>query len=436
MQWLRKLLGIETRAITYSQGVQSGLIDSPTRSHVHVTEQTALGVSAVWCAVRVISEAVGSLPLVTYQQGPNGERNRAEDYPLWSMLHDEPNPEMTRPVFFETMMVSALLWGTAIAEIQRDQAGDPIALWPVHPQFVEFLRDTQTGELLYRYTPPPGVVSDPSKPAGPIILRQADVIAIPGLSPDGSSGYRLLQIARENIGFSIACDRFGASFFGNGARLGGMLSAPNKLSPEARENLTKSFRLDYAGVDNSGKTGLLEEGIKYDPISYSDDGGLYTATRSFQIAEVARLFNVSPTKLHDLGRATWANLSTLNTDFFVTTLRPWLEKIECEIERKLIGTGSKYYVEFLADSILRGDITTRYAAYNVAITAGFLTDDEVRGFENMPPLTTEQRATIKASKPAPAVTQAPQAQPTDKQDTSATGGKDPAANTGGDDGAA
>lgn len=416
MNWLKTLFGWnEKRAITYATGSQSGLLSAPTRSGIHVTEETALGVSAVWCAVRVISESVGSLPLVTYRKGPNGERERAEDEPLYPILHTEPNPEMTRNVFFEVLMSHALLHGTAYAEIERNNAGDPIALWPISPQYVQVLRDTESGELVYRVVLPPGVLHNPHDQTAQII-RQADMIAIPGLSPDGSAGYHLLSIARDNIGFSIACDRFGSAFFGNGARLGGLLKSPNRLSDEARENLKKSWSQQYSGVDNSGKTGLLEEGLTYDPISYKDDGALYTTTRQFQITEIARLFNISPVKLHELGRATWGNLATLNTDFYITTLRPWLEKIESELERKLFGAGSEYYCEFLADSILRGDTTTRYAAYNVAITAGFLTVDEVRGFENLPPLTDEQKAELKPA-PSPVIVQAPDNLADDSTDT-------------------
>jgi HK97 family phage portal protein len=178
--------------------------------------------------------------------------------------------------------------------------------------------------------------------------------------------------------------------------LGGTLESPSRLSDEARANLKNSFQQMHGGVDNTGKTAVLEEGLSYKPFTFTNEAGLYTETRSFQIAEVARLFNISPTKLHDLGRATWANLGTLNTDFYVTTLRPWLEKIEAEVERKLFGLPSDFYVEFLADSYLRGDVTTRYANYAIALTNGWLTKDEVREFENLPPLPEEAEDNLSA----------------------------------------
>jgi HK97 family phage portal protein len=392
MDWL-KLFGIksatatpapETRAITYAQGQGAGLVPERTRTGLIVNEESALGVSSVWCAVRVISEAIGSLPLVLYRKTENGGSQEARDHELWSMLHNEPNPEMTRNVFFETLMSHALLWGTAYCEIERRNDGTPIALWPIHPRYIQVLRDTVTGEYLYRCYLPPGVLHDPKDPL-PVTIEQANMMVVPGLSPDGSVGYRMLQTCRNSVAYSMACDAFGQHYFGNSARLGGLIKSPNQLSDTARENLKTSFQQMYGGLENSARTAVLEEGMTYEPINYSDDGGLYTTTRQFQIAEVSRLFNISPVKLHDLARATWANLEELNTDFYTTTLRPWLGKFEAEFMRKLALNGTDFYCRFDANDILRGDIATRYTAYQTAIDAGWLDTDEVRKLENMAP---------------------------------------------------
>lgn len=395
------------RAITTAQGQAAGLLHAPSRSGVVVDETSALGVSAVWCAVKVISEAVGSLPLCVYKTTPDGGRDVASDHALFPLLNSEPNPELTRPVFFEVMMSHALLWGGCYAEIERNNRGEPIALWPISPQYVQVLRDSVTGQLLYRINLPINVLGNPADGGHPVILRGEDVLSVPGLSPDGSAGYSILRVARDNIGFSIACDRFGSSYFGNNARLAGFLKTPNRLSDEARENVKLSFAQMWSGVDKAGSTALLEEGLAFEPVTYSDNASMYTITRQFQITEIARLFNISPVKLHELGRATWANLSVLNTDFYVTTLRPWLEKIECEIERKLEING-EYFLEFDADEYLRGDITTRYANHQIAIAAGFKTVDEVRAEENLPPM---------PKPPAPPIPEAPmtpEAEPTEE----------------------
>lgn len=363
-------------------GLDAGFIHNPTRSGIVVTEQTALQVSAVWAAVNCISQSIGSFPLITYQKQPNNGRIRAETHPLFHVLNEQPNTEMPRPVWFETVMGHALLYGTAFAEIVRDGAGNPIELYPIHPEYVAPIRDTTTGYLTYRVYQPAGTPHYHNS----IMLDPADILVVPGLGCDGSVGYNILRVARETIGYSLGCDRFGANLWSNMAKLGGTLETPNRLSDEGRDNLRKSFNAAYAGVDNAGKTAVLEEGLKYTPFTFANESGLYNESRAFQIAEVARYFNISPTKLFDFGAATWGNLDVLNRDYCQTTLMPWLNKWENEIQKKLFGFGSDFYCEFLTDSLLRGDPTVRYAAYNVGLTAGFLTVDEVRQYENLPPL--------------------------------------------------
>jgi len=386
----------ERRALTVEIGQQSGLLDGPTRSGVNVSELNALGVSSVWAAVRVISEAVGSLPLLTYEKTDDG-RELADDHPLADLLNVAPNPEQTRPVFWETLMSHALLWGTAYAEIERNGAGDPIALWPIHPRWVLVERNVSTGELAYRVTLPINTIGDPSVSGNVVTLGQEDMLAVPGLGADGAQGYSILKLARENLAYTISLDRFGQAYFGNNARLASLLKTPNRLSDEGRENLRKSFHGLYGGVDNSGKTAVLEEGLTFEAITYSDDGGLYDNARKFQVREVCRLFNISPVKLGEVeGLSQYKSLATLQTAFWVDTIRPWAVKIEAETQRKLFGLGSDYYCEFDTDDILRGDIDGRYQAYSVGIQAGFLQKDEVRAWENLPPLPPEPEP-----KPAP-----------------------------------
>lgn len=397
----------EKRAFTVEMGQSVGLMDGVTRAGVHVSEQSALGVSAVWAAVKVIAEGVGSLDLHQFKKQKDGGRKEVTTGPFAEMLASEPNPEMTWPVFFEVLMSHALLWGTAYAEIERNGAGEPIAVYPVHPRWVVVERNIGSGGLLYRITQPINTVSSPSEAGHVVTLDQSDMLAIPGcISIDGSQGYNLLRLARENIAYSIACDRFGQAYFGNSARIGALLSTPNKLSDEARQNLRSSFHALNGGVDASGRTALLEEGMTFTPLTYSDEGGMYSTTREFQVLEVARLFNLNPARLQDWGRQTWGNYSIAQTEFATITLRPWINKIEHEIRRK-IDLGPDGYVEFDLDSMLRGDITTRYAAYQVGITAGFLEVDDVRGWENLPPLPEPEPVAVPALLAPPAPGAAP-----------------------------
>lgn len=385
MGFFQRLFGIkqQKRSITWDQAARIGLVDTPTLAGVTVNDTTALGISALWCGIRVISQDIGSLEPILYREGPSGTRDIAADHPVYKLLAEEPNPEMTRPVFFETLQAHALL-GNAFAEIERNGAGEPVALWPIHPGNVQVGRD-DAGRLSYKVT----------VQAGEVYLSPDDVLHVPGLSPDGSVGYKLLNIARETLGFAIGTTRFGASFMGNAARPSGMLQTQGQLNETARENLRRSWGQLHSGTDNTGKVAILEEGMTFTPFQLTNEQSQYTQILSFLIYEVARFLNCPPSKLHDLQKATWGNLETLNQDYLTTTLRPWLVKWEKEIERKLLNPDEReeLYVEFDTTNLLRADIGTRYSAYATALSNKFLTVDEVRARENLPPLaapTTDQ----------------------------------------------
>jgi HK97 family phage portal protein len=365
------------RAITYDQLAKlGGFIESPTRSGVSVTEETALGISALWCGIKVISQDVGSLEPVLYRE-VGQQREIATSNPIHALLTESPNLEQTRPVFFETLQSHALLFGNAFAEIERTNAGEPVALWPIHPGNVKVGR-TEKGELAYEVT----------TAQGSVVLSSYDVLHVPGLSADGSVGYKLLQVARETLGFGIAAQRYGSSFFGNAARPSGVLQTQGQLNETARDNLRKSWNQLHQGTDNVGKVAILEEGLVFTPFQLTNEQSQYKDILNWFVYEVARFLNCPPSKLHSLEKATWGNLETLNTDYLTTTLRPWLIKWEKELEKKLLSEIDKptHYVEFDTTLLLRADISTRYSAYATALTNGFLTVDEVRAKENLPPL--------------------------------------------------
>ena len=368
--------GKEKRSLSWDQAYQAGLVQSPTYSGVAVNDATALGISALWCGIRVISQDVGSLEPVLYRESVSGLRDRADYHPVYHLLVEEPNNEMTRPVFFETLMAHALL-GNAYCEVERDGTGRPLALWPIHPGNVHVERDN-AGRLGYRV----------SVQAGDVVLDPADVVHVPGLSPDGSVGYRLLHVARETLGFALSAQRHGAAFMGNAARPSGLLQTMGQLNDNARENLRRSWQYLHGGSANAGKVAILEEGLTFTPYQQTNEQSQYKDILSFLIYEVARFLNCPPSKLHSLEKATWGNLETLNQDYLTTTLRPWLIKWEKELERKLLTPAERaeLYIEFDTTNLLRADIGTRYNAYGVALSNGFLTVDEVRARENLPPL--------------------------------------------------
>ncbi len=345
MSLLARLLHKAARAVTWEQDRTAGLVALLSAAGVPVNEREALGLSALWCGLRVVSEAVGMMPLHLYKKWLGDGRVRAEAHPLYYLLRTSPNPEHTRPVFFETLQSHALLHGNAYAEVQRSQAGGPVARWPIHPTRVRPGR-AATGAVVYQ------VAAGPGQPA--VTLPAADVLHVPGLGPDGSAGWRLVELGRNSLGFAIAAQRHGAAQFRNGGRPGGVITMKGAADPEATENLRRSWQQMHAGADNAGKVPLLEEGMTFTPFVPTNEQSQYTELLAFFVYEVARLLNVPPSKLHDLAKASWRNLETFNQDFLTTTLQPRLGKWEAEISRKLLPNEQReYYAEFNPDVLVR-----------------------------------------------------------------------------------
>lgn len=350
----------------------------PTRAGVTVNEHTALNLSAVWAAVTVIAGTVASLPLILYKRLPNGGKERFVDHPVYRMLHDEPNPEMSSMVFRETLQSHVLLWGNAYAEIQRDQAGRPLALWPLSPQQVDPFRDRTTRQLHYRVTNESGRQT---------LVEPDQILHVPGLGFDGILGYSVVRKARESLGLALATETFGSTFFGNGAWPGLVAQHPGKLTPTASKNLKDSLNEALQGPKRAHNLIVTEEGIEVKKVGIPPDDAQFLETRRFQVIEIARWFNLPPHKLRDLERATFSNIEAQSIDF-VVDLRLWLVRWEQELNRKLIRPLERriQFVEHLVDGLLRGDSASRTAVYASGRQWGWLSADDIRERENLNPL--------------------------------------------------
>ena len=266
-----------------------------------VNERSAMQMTAVYSCVRILSEAVASLPLHVYERIDTGTE-KAIAHPLYKVLHDEPNPEMTSFVFRETMMTHLLLWGNAYAQIIRNGKGEVLGLYPLMPDRMKVDRDDK-GQIYYEY-----FVSDSdagTEKQGRVRLNQSDVLHIPGLGFDGLVGYSPIVMAKNAIGMAIATEEYGAKFFANGATPSGILEYPGTVkNPEAmRESWSKGF-----SGSNSHKIAILEEGMKYTPISISPNEAQFLETRKFQINEIARIFRVPPHMVGDLEKSSFSNI--------------------------------------------------------------------------------------------------------------------------------
>lgn len=295
-----------------------------------VNERSAMQMTAVYSCVRILSEAVASLPLHVYLRTDTGTE-KAIEHPLYKVLHDEPNPEMTSFVFRETMMTHLLLWGNAYAQIIRNGKGEVLGLYPLMPDRMKVDRDDK-GQIYYEY-----FVSDSdagTEKQGRVKLNQSDVLHIPGLGFDGLVGYSPIAMAKNAIGMAIATEEYGAKFFANGATPSGILEYPGTVKdPEAmRESWSKGF-----SGGNSHKIAILEEGMKY-------------------------------------------------------TLDPWVARWEQSIVRSLFTEEEKkkYYVKFNVDGLLRGDYQSRMNGYAIGRQNGWMSANDIRELENLDRIPSEE----------------------------------------------
>ena len=358
-----------------------------TTSGKAVTERSAMQMTAVYSCVRILAEALAGLPLHLYRYTETGGKEKATDHPLYHLLHDEPNPEMSSFVFRETLMTHLLLWGNAYAQIIRNGKGEVIALYPLMPNRMTVDRDAK-GQLYYKYT----TSSDdaPTMEGTTVNLAPADVLHIPGLGFDGLVGYSPIAMAKNAIGMAIACEEFGARFFANGAAPSGVLEHPGTIKDPSR--LRETWQSQFGGSANTGKVAILEEGMKYTPISISPEQAQFLETRKFQINEIARIFRVPPHMVGDLEKSSFSNIEQQSLEFVKYTLDPWLIRWEQSIFRALFTESEKkeYFVKFNVEGLLRGDYATRMSGYATARQNGWMSANDIRELENLDRIPAEE----------------------------------------------
>ena len=349
-----------------------------------VTERSAMQMTAVYSCVRILAEAVAGLPLHFYRYKDDGSKEKAIDLNLYHLLHDEPNPEMSSFVFRETLMTHLLLWGNAYAQIIRNGKGEVIALYPLMPNKMSVDRD-ENGKLYYTYQRS----QDEGKEAGTVTLSTRDVLHIPGLGFDGLVGYSPIAMAKNAIGLAIATEEYGAKFFANGAAPSGVLEHPGTIKDPAR--LRENWNSTFGGSANSGKVAVLEEGMKYTPISISPEQAQFLETRKFQINEIARIFRVPPHMVGDLEKSSFSNIEQQSLEFVKYTLDPWIIRWEQSLNRALLNVDEKktHFFKFNVEGLLRGDYQSRMNGYAIARQNGWMSANHIRELENLDKISAE-----------------------------------------------
>ena len=352
-----------------------------------VTERSAMQITAVYSCVRILAEAIAGLPLHLYTYKEDGGKEKAIGHPLYLLLHDEPNPEMSSFVFRETLMTHLLLWGNAYAQIIRNGKGEVVALYPLMPNRMTVDRDS-SGQLFYSYQM--NNSDAPTMKTGTVILKPSDVLHIPGLGFDGLVGYSPIAMAKNAIGLAIATEEYGAKFFANGATPGGLLEYPGTVKDPDR--VRESWNKGFSGSQNAGKVAILEEGMKYTPISIAPEQAQFLETRKFQINEIARIFRVPPHMVGDLEKSSFSNIEQQSLEFVKYTLDPWVVRWEQSLSRALFTPEEKkkYFFKFNVEGLLRGDYQSRMNGYATARQNGWMSANDIRELENLDRIPAEE----------------------------------------------
>lgn len=335
-----------------------------------ITNAKALTLTAVWSAIRLLSESVSTLPISVYTRESNGDKLEDTNSPIYKLLKFKPNFYQDKVSFLEYVMLSILTDGNSYVQIVRNNSGTPIQLLPINPTEVTVV--TNNNELFYQ-------VDSGS------VLDSSDVLHIKTLTDDGITGISPVQQCAKSLKWSEHLEDFANTFFSNGAKPSSILQTEKALSDSALQRLKTSFNNNYSHLKNSNSTIILEEGLTFKPISLSPDQAQFLASREFSIAEVSRIFRVQPHLLMDLTKSSFNNIEMQSQEFLTYTLMPYINRIETQMNLKLFRTNElgNTYVEFNVNGLLRGDAKTRNEAYKTAITNGYMSINEVRRKENL-----------------------------------------------------
>lgn len=369
------------------EGNDFSLLFGRTTSGKTVNERTALQTTAVYACVRILSETIASLPLHVYRY-TEGEKAKDTEHVLYTLLHDEPNPDMTSFVFRETLMSHLLIWGNAYSQILRNRSGQVIGLYPLLPDQMSVHR-SEKGKLYYVYNR--YEEDNPNfQEKGSIVLSQEEVLHIPGLGFDGLIGYSPIALAKNAVGMTLACEEYGASFFGNGANPGGVLEHPGILKDPAK--VRDSWNAVYQGTRNAHKVAVLEEGMSYKQIGIPPEEAQFLETRKFQVNEIARLFRIPPHMVGDLEKSSFSNIEQQSLEFVKYTLDPWVVRFEQALKKSLLLPEEKktHFIKFNVDGLLRGDYQSRMNGYAIGRQNGWLSTNDIRELEELNPISPEE----------------------------------------------
>jgi HK97 family phage portal protein len=343
---------------------------------VNVSGDAALRISTVFACRRILAETVGSLPCVMYRRTANDGKDRAAEHPLYDLLHDEPNDEQSAQEWFELMTGWAAIRGTARSEIIGGQRGMVDQLVPYQPQLWkrETVRTSTGSAIRYDLRNRDGIGSRKLLPDQVFTLR--------GMSDDGIQGLAIGDLAADTFGVALAAERHAARSFGTAPHPAMTFELPvgQRLGDEAYERLQKDLA-KHAGAGGN-RALILEDGAKANAYGMTNEDAEFLATRQFTVNEICRWFRIPPHMVADLERSTNNNIEHQGIEFVIYTMLPWFRRWEQAIGRQLIVARRTFFAEFLVAGLLRGDLKSRYEAYAIARSWGWMSVNDIRRLEN------------------------------------------------------
>ena len=353
-----------------------------TPAGVTINSTKALGLSAFWAGVRMISQTIAGLPLGVYEHTDKGRRLAAE-HPVHRLLSVSPNSYMNAFQMKELQMVHLLMKGNSYNEIEWSHASKPVGLWPLSPDgTTPYLR---SGQKFYDT-----MVGDEERPGSLVRLGNERVLHIAGMGWDGIQGYNVVHVHRDTLGLTHAANEYGARFFGNSGRPSGYLSHPGKPGIDERVQFRDEWNNVHGGLSNAQRTAVLWGGMKFEKVSLDPEDAQFLQTRAMQIEEVARILNINPILLqHHEKATTWGSgVAQFLIAFAKFTIIPWMEREEAALNKALFTPEEqgRFYVKYNANALLRGDLEMQAKILEIKRRNGVINADEWRALDDENPL--------------------------------------------------
>ena len=379
---MNRVLGREERALTATEALRRMLSSTVTRSGVAVNEQNAMQLMAVHTAVKILAESFAQVPLKVYRRSPNGSREEARDHPLYKILHDQPNSEMTSFALREVMMGHLALWGNSYCEISRNFNGEVVGLWPLLPYRTKPQR-LKSGELVYVTQ----IQKDPSaNTPEDVVLPARNVLHVPGFGWDGLKGLSVIGNVRETIGLGFAYEAFGSYFFGNNTIPGLTLTTDQPMKEEPVKELERRIRENHEGLSNSQRLMILTHGLKPMTVGMPLHDAQFIEQKKYTRSEIMGLYRIPPHMTNDTEKvSSWGTgIEQMSLGFIVYTMMPYFKRFEQVFNMRLFGAPAQgpIYPEFDPEGFLRGDYKTRMDGYALARQWGWLSVNDIKRREN------------------------------------------------------